>query len=236
MPSLLLNLDGPLQSWGSSSRFTVRSTENSPTKSGVIGLLAAAQARSRDDDISDLVGLHFGVRIDAPGTILRDFQTEIDWRTGKSKPLTQRYYLQDAKFVAAIEGDRALLESLQIALKAPKFPLFLGRRACPPARPIAGRIVTDDLITALQEAPWIAAAGDRRRDRNEVHLPYSRDILPGERPDEMIRDTPVSFAMSGRKYDLRGIVHGFVTLKNPNEHPGPDSTDEHDPMALLGGA
>ena len=44
MAVLLLKLAGPLQSWGSSSRFTERGTEHEPTKSGVVGLLAAALA------------------------------------------------------------------------------------------------------------------------------------------------------------------------------------------------
>jgi CRISPR system Cascade subunit CasD len=39
---LALLLDGPMQSWGAASRFTRRTTELFPTKSGIIGLLAAA--------------------------------------------------------------------------------------------------------------------------------------------------------------------------------------------------
>ena len=54
MTVLLLRLAGPLQSWGSSARFVRRTTENAPTKSGVIGLLAAAQGRDRDADVSEL--------------------------------------------------------------------------------------------------------------------------------------------------------------------------------------
>ena len=36
MSVLLLQLAGPLQSWGDSSRFVRRETRNEPTKSGVI--------------------------------------------------------------------------------------------------------------------------------------------------------------------------------------------------------
>ena len=39
---LALLLDGPMQSWGFTSRFTRRTTALHPTKSGVVGLLAAA--------------------------------------------------------------------------------------------------------------------------------------------------------------------------------------------------
>ena len=54
MTVLLLRLAGPMQAWGVKSRFTVRSTELAPTKSGVIGMLAAATGRRRTDPIEDL--------------------------------------------------------------------------------------------------------------------------------------------------------------------------------------
>jgi len=41
-PTLGLLLDGPLQSWGDSSQFRLRATGQHPTKSGVIGIVAAA--------------------------------------------------------------------------------------------------------------------------------------------------------------------------------------------------
>lgn len=119
MAVLLLKLAGPLQSWGSSSRFTERGTEHEPTKSGVVGLLAAALGRYRTDPVDDLAALHFGVRIDQPGTFLSDFQTEhkrkwdsqsARWVSGDALPLTHRHYLADAVFVAAFEGDLGLLQ------------------------------------------------------------------------------------------------------------------------------
>ena len=42
MATLLLRLAAPLQAWGSDSKFETRKTNREPTKSGVIGLLAAA--------------------------------------------------------------------------------------------------------------------------------------------------------------------------------------------------
>jgi CRISPR system Cascade subunit CasD len=100
MTVLLLRLAGPLQSWGSAARFARRTTENAPTKSGVLGLLAAAEGRPRTADLSDLAALRFGVRIDQPGTRLRDFQTAHHQDSGKAMPLSDRFYLADAVFVA----------------------------------------------------------------------------------------------------------------------------------------
>ena len=48
---LVLRLAGPMQSWGVSSQFVHRATETFPTKSGLVGLLAAAQGRRRCDPI-----------------------------------------------------------------------------------------------------------------------------------------------------------------------------------------
>ncbi|MDX3388362.1 type I-E CRISPR-associated protein Cas5/CasD, partial [Streptomyces niveiscabiei] len=133
---LLLRLAGPMQSWGSSARFARRGTENAPTKSGVLGLLAAAEGRPRDADLSDLAALRFGVRIDQPGSRLRDFHTAHHADTGKSMPLSERFYLSDAVFVAGVEGDPALLRHLYDAVRAPRFLPYLGRRSCPPSHPL----------------------------------------------------------------------------------------------------
>ena len=76
MRTLLLRLEGPLQSWGT-DRVIVdnRGTELMPTKSGVIGLIGAALGRKRADDFSDLAACRYGVREDQHGKIITDFQT-----------------------------------------------------------------------------------------------------------------------------------------------------------------
>ena len=48
MATLLLRLAAPLQAWGADSKFETRKTNREPTKSGVIGLLAAALGLERD--------------------------------------------------------------------------------------------------------------------------------------------------------------------------------------------
>ena len=106
MTVLLLRLAGPLQAWGVKSRFTVRSTELAPTRSGIIGLVSAAVGRRRTDPIEDLLSLRFGVRKDQPGRVIRDFHTARSLDGKESMPLSNRYYLADAVFLAGIEGDR----------------------------------------------------------------------------------------------------------------------------------
>lgn len=74
MATLLLRLAGPIQSWGVESKFEIRRTINFPTKSGVIGMLAAAFGYSREDSLDELNRLKFGVRIDREGKLIRDYQ------------------------------------------------------------------------------------------------------------------------------------------------------------------
>ena len=73
MGTLLMRLAAPLQSWGAEAKFDWRKTNREPTKSGVIGLLAAALGRRRDDSLEDLNRLRFGVRVDQEGELLHDF-------------------------------------------------------------------------------------------------------------------------------------------------------------------
>ena len=232
MPVLSLQLAGPLQSWGDSSRFVNRNTRQEPTKSGIVGLLAAAQGRSREEDVADLAQLRLGVRGDQAGRLTRDFQTEVDWRTGKSKPLTYRYYLADAKFLVVLEGDEDLLSGLAEALRSPKSPLYLGRRSCVPSRPLVLGIKDENMESVLLTHSWLAAKWYREKQPEEVQLAYSRDALPGELADEMIRDLPVSFKQHVRKHELRPVIHGFTPLM---ENTDGQKTD-HQPFSLLGGA
>ena len=103
-----------------------------PTKSGILGMLAAAVGRRRTDPVEDLLTLRFGVRKDQPGTVICDFHTAHTLDGKKSMPLSDRYYLSDAVFLAGIGGERSMLETLDRAVRYPAFPLYLGRRSCPP--------------------------------------------------------------------------------------------------------
>lgn len=74
--TLLLRLDGPVQAWGDdTSTWDHRHTADHPSKAAVIGLVANALGRTRDDDITDLAALRYAVRADRPGRIEFDFRT-----------------------------------------------------------------------------------------------------------------------------------------------------------------
>lgn len=249
MGAIVLTLAGPLQSWGAESRFVERKTRHEPTKSGVVGLLAAALGRSREDDLCDLACLPMAVRVDQPGYYERDFQTahtrvydrkEKRWVTGgKSLPLSRRYYIADAVFVVAIEMPDDKLDEMSYALQHPAFPLYLGRRSCAPSRKILqGSFEGMTAIEVLSVVSWQAT--DRKliaseRTRSHVTCEVYRDASSDDSPDlqvEHVHDLPESFSVEHRTYGWRKVVHTSVAA--PNEHFDQALVDvEHDPMALF---
>lgn len=221
MTVLLLRLAGPMQAWGDASRFSRRDTRMVPSKSGVLGLLAAADGRRRTDPIEDLAQLRFGVRVDQPGRLQRDFQTAINWDSGQSMPLSYRYYVADAVFVAGIEGNRSLLEALAAKVLEPRFPLYLGRRSCPVTEPVFLDLVEDGLEQALRSHSWRASDWYRRRQGAEVALELYLDADPeDERPVETRRDVPISFNPERREYGWREVAHAEpVLITKPDGTP-----------------
>lgn len=218
MSTLLLRLAGPLQSWGGASRFSRRETQAEPTKSAVLGLLAAASGLRRTDSLEDLLTLRFGVRTDQSGHVLRDFQTAQRWATGERMPLSTRFYLSDATFVAGVEGDPGLLQRLADVVAAPSFPLFLGRRSCPPSRPLMIAVVPGDVESALMAHQWEAPPWFRATQPREVRLRLLTDARPGEDVDavQTARDVPLSFDSNRREYGWREVVRRpDVIIDNP---------------------
>lgn len=230
MSVLLLRLAGPMQAWGSSSRFAHRTTEVAPTKSGVIGMLAAARGIRRTEPLTELLGLRFGVRLDQPGQLIRDFQTARSLDGKDSMPLTYRFYLSDAIFLAGVSGDGDLLRGLDEALRRPHFALYLGRRSCPPVGPVSLGVHEGELEQVLVKWGWLASQWLRARAALQVRLEIIRDAKPGEPVSETIPDEPISFDPAHRRHTWRSVVREHTDVDNPA-----GKSDEHDPFALVGG-
>ncbi|WP_392468145.1 type I-E CRISPR-associated protein Cas5/CasD [Arsenicicoccus cauae] len=238
MSTLLLRLAAPLQAWGDSSKFASRGTRREPTKSGVLGLLAAADGRRRTDAIEDLVGLRFGCRIDQPGRVMRDYHTSTRWQRGESQAhsLSERYYLADAVFLAGVEGDRDLLDRIVSVLREPTFPLYLGRRSCPVVGEVVLDLVDEELEAALRAAPWQAARWYRASLGQNVSLELALDEASASQDAraqgviETVRDLPTSFDPERRGYTWRRVVRAWEDKSNPDGRQRPDF------LAALGGA
>jgi len=234
MSVLVLRLAAPLQSWGTQSRFSVRDTAREPSKSGVIGLIAAALGRPRDADVSDLMSLRMSVRIDRDGTLQRDYHTAgggkrpdgTDYgvakaNRGKGKPVvSHRYYLADADFRVALEGDNdALVESIATAFERPKWPLYLGRKSFVPTQPICQgthqRHTAFDVLEHIE--PWFArttrekedfAGNARCRVVCEVNV---NEVSADERAQCDVRQDVVN-RFDSRDFQLRHVQTRWLTL------------------------
>jgi CRISPR system Cascade subunit CasD len=208
MSTLLLRFAAPLQAWGAESKFERRGTGREPTKSGVIGMLAAALGRRRDESVDDLVSLKFGVRIDRPGQITRDFHIA---KSQKQTYVTNRYYLEDAVFLVGLEGEKSLLQKLDSAVLSPFFPIFLGRRSCPPTGQISLGMREGTLEEVLCSEPSLVESSTG----SPAILVMDADEIGFYRQ----RDLPISFNPQHRKFAYRYIHTDIIssTTHNPFE-------------------
>lgn len=208
MSTLLLRLAGPMQSWGTTSRFDERDSQLEPSKSGVLGLVCAALGRDRAEPVDDLASLKMGVRVDREGLLMRDYQTATGVVSAAGKVdldrtvISPRYYLADAAFLVGLEGeDCQLLEHIHAALREPVWPLALGRKSFPPGEPVwlVGAIRDEDLRSALLAWPLIASARYEHKDQP------LRLILEHESAGAVRLDQPVA-PFAERRFGPRFIA------------------------------
>lgn len=222
MATLLLRIAAPLQAWGSSSKFNIRTTEREPTKSGIVGMIAAALGIQRNDNpklLEPLNKLRFGVRVDREGKLLKDFHMVHEYKNNKLKDshLTERYYLSDAVFLAGLESEsREFLENIVNALNNPVYPLFLGRRSCPPTFPVVIGVSDESLVNALENAEPLTETKDG----------YRRIVYESYDSGTVVQDVPLSFSQLHR-------IHGYRYKKEIMLPVKENSIREHDPMAEL---
>ena len=215
-----LRLHGPMQAWGGSVVGDNRPTLAFPTRSGVLGLVAACMGirRSEVDRLLALAdGSRVHVRVDAYGTLLIDDQTIQDnpnASTTRQTIQSKRTYLCDASFVAiVVPGPTASSKGIAEALRAPVFSPFLGRRCCVPSTPlyIVDEVSGDDaveLFSSITREPMNAAS----THANSPHQDFYLDLpdFPGALRRVPIRDEPRGplarqwrerFALHVRTYD-----------------------------------
>lgn len=224
---VLLLLSGPLQSWGTDSRFEHRHTDFEPSRSGVLGLVGAALGMKRDDaaTLSRLNGLSMAIRVDREGRITRDYHTagggsfrgKEHGVRGKGTVLSERFYLSDAVFVVALAStDSNLISAIAASFSHPRWPLFLGRRSCVPDRPVflAGPREGDVNELLLGEAwqgqqsssPLTSFARIPEKLRCVVDANLNGSQLEGR----LRADIPLSFASHSRSFHTRRVVDIWI--------------------------
>jgi len=211
MATLLLRLKGPMQSWGTTSRFDERDTQLEPSKSGVIGLICAALGRDRSSPLDDLAALRMGVRVDREGVPMRDYQTATGVLIASGKAdlkrtvVSPRFYLSDAAFLVGLEGgERAVLERVHAALRAPVWPLALGRKCFVPGEPI---YLPDGVVNApLREA--LLAWPSLIQSQDDVSQ-SARYVLEDAAEGSVRLDQPVA-PFSERRFGPRFVKSVFM--------------------------
>lgn len=216
MATLTIPLDGPMQSYGSSSRFIDRDTGPEPSKSAVIGILASAMGIERSDweRLAPLAELKMAVRHDRPGVMRYDFQT-IGGATGggiradggfdEDPVVTERYYLSDAAFLVGLEStDRGMLEEVHEALWDPKYFLYLGRKGYLPARPLY-------MVDGIKDAPLMEAIMQPELMTRGVRPRRILVSYESQSSGQVRMDQPIS-SFAKRKFAERYIQSRWVEI------------------------
>lgn len=233
---LLFRLYGPMASWGEIAVGESRHSAVYPSRSALVGLLGAALGIERDDDVAQQAlsaGYRFAVKVESAGAPLRDYHTvqtpptrkNVKYRTRAQELgnpgaletlLSEREYRCDALSVIALEtreAPRWTLEELAAALRRPVYPLYLGRKSCPLALPLAPRVVSAANLQAAfavrqssllaltrvhgeTDAEWPAREDSRvlRLRREAVRYCWDDGMEAGAEPDMQIvrMDQPLS--------------------------------------------
>lgn len=207
MISVVFPLAYPVQRYGVGRGVSYKDTHEMPTFSAIVGMVANALGRFRDDPIDDLIELGFAVRVDDAGSLMVDLQTnQVHLEEGIHSALfldksllnatwldvlKDVEYLEDAKFTVALSSeDEDLIRRVAMALEEPARALYLGTASC-----VIGSI--EETSTVESDAVEALASGS-----GHVHA----TTRSGEKPSYSVMDRPLSFASGRRRYASRDVT------------------------------
>ena len=207
---LLLTLYAPLVSWGDIAVGEYRGSWDRPSRSAVLGLLAAALGIERENqDAHDALDRGYGVavRADVAGAPLVDYHTAqtVDAVTVKKRRpatraelldvrdrqtiLSRRTYRQDALATIAIwvrptepshVDPPKSLHKIEDALRRPRFVLYAGRKANTFGLPLDPCVQPAETL-----ADALAYALARRTSRIQALSPFGEAFLHMTSPSEV---------------------------------------------------
>ena len=206
--TLLIRLAAPMQAWGIDSKFDVRYTKTMPTRSGIIGMLAAALGIRRSQPLSFFDDLKIGVREDQKGILESDYQIAQDNR------------LQHPFFPLYL-GRRScpLTGQLVLGIRDNNLSEILKQEP-------------------WQAAKWYRERILKRIPIGQLKLEIQRDLSLNEPQNDNVvvqitRDAPLSFNQEYRKYGLRKTVIESVPIPEHIDVNDLDIPTNHDAMSLL---
>lgn len=230
MKHLALYLRAPLQSWGASSKFGIRGTLDVPTRSGLLGLIAAACGINKNDEMADgtwlarakkvsmsVLTFKRGDRMTEYHTVGAHYDRNDSWQKrmipttpdGKSRgtDLTNRDYLMDSVFGVILSGDDMLIGEMAAGLADPVWGIWLGRKSCVPTEPILAGVF--DLMDNARLALFERFRGSLERNGEKVEykegncVAFSVFESSAGAEGETLLDVPVSFTR--REFHARRI-------------------------------
>ena len=228
MTAMLLWLEAPLQSWGVDSLFGRRDTLPFPSRSGILGLLCCAAGRGGEQTAWLAAMQPYTQTVIAYGRVVRDTPTvqpllrdfhmvgsgyspEDPWQdllipkkadgkrpVGAGTKMTFRYYLQDMAFACALDLPEDCLEELTAGLKAPAWPIYLGRKSCVPTD-----LVYRGCFSSQEEALLAAGSLAEEKGRRERFRVVHGAVEGGE--TMTLHDVPVCFGLH-KYYEDRQVT------------------------------
>jgi CRISPR system Cascade subunit CasD len=201
---LRFSLYAPLASWGEHAVGEIRGSWDRPSRSAVLGLLAAALGITRDEEARHAsldVSIGIAVRVLADGTTLIDYHTTQNPKENlvkKRRPstrrealamaepetaLSRRWLRQDALSVVVLwqrPHPTVTLEQLRTALRDPVFTLYAGRKANAFGLPLAPTLVeAESLGDAVRDIPALPEGFERLRPPGGWGNQVSHDACEG---------------------------------------------------------
>jgi len=170
---LMLQLYGIMSSWGEIAVGVMRPSANHPSRSALLGLLAAAIGINRDDDERQRIlrqSVRFAVRLDSSPLMMRDYHTVQSvaasnlkgWNVVTRKQelesvanskrgtiVSTREYFSDGVYTIAVwltPESQYSLDTLKHALLRPYYTLYFGRKSCVPALPVNPQVILAETL------------------------------------------------------------------------------------------
>jgi CRISPR system Cascade subunit CasD len=238
---LVFHLYGPMAAWGDIAVGEYRPSFAHPSKSAIIGLLAAALGIRRDEEERQKAlaeACPYAVRVDAMGTLLRDYHTiqVPSSGTGRNRRtfctrraeiaetelntiLSSRDYRCDAVYTVAItlgDGSTFSIAELAASLRKPVFTLYLGRKSCPLAFPLSPQIIPAETVKdAMNKVPVPKELKDLIQEKSS--LVYWEGEQGGYECEQVItrRDAP----LSRKRWQFSDRKESFATVRGEEDLP-----------------
>ncbi len=238
---LVFHLYGPMAAWGDIAVGEYRPSFAHPSKSAIVGLLAAALGIRRNEEERQKTlaeACTFAVRVDAMGNLLRDYHTiqvpssgtgrnRRTFHTRKAELaesdlntiLSSRDYRCDAVYTVAItlrEDSTCSVKDLADALRKPVFTLYLGRKSCPLAFPLSPLVISAESVKeAISKAPVPEELHGLIQEQSS--LVYWEGEQGGYEREQVItrRDAP----LSRKRWQFSERKENFATIRREEGAP-----------------